>query len=150
MGRVIAVSQIKEVPSTKAGNPPIKKRELYLDTTAYDFYTGAQIGDENKVVLEFGGDKLVEKLGALNLKKDDIAAVTFGLQGNPYTDSQTGKNRVFTAIRSLDIEKMQQAGQQGAQTAQPAPQPQPAPAPEPTPQPTTQNDNGSKEEPLPF
>lgn len=149
-GRVIALSPVQEIPSREAGKPAMKKRELYLDMTMYDPYTGERSDKENKPLLEFGGDKVIEKLAALNLQKDDIVNVSFAIQGTPYKDQKTGKTKVFTAIRCYDIEVVRKAGQQAAQTAQPTPQPQPAPAPEPTPQPTTQNDNGSKEEPLPF
>ena len=149
-GRVIALSPVQEIPSREAGKPAMKKRELYLDMTMYDPYTGERSDRENKPLLEFGGDKVIEKLAALNLQKDDIVNVSFAIQGTPYKEQQTGKTKVFTAIRCYDIELVRKAGQHGAQTAQPASQPQPAPAPEPTPQPTTQNDNGSKEEPLPF
>ena len=40
IGRVIAVSPITEVPSKEQGKPAIKKRELYMDCTTYDPYTG--------------------------------------------------------------------------------------------------------------
>lgn len=149
-GRVIALSPVQEIPSREAGKPAMKKRELYLDMTMYDPYTGERSDRENKPLLEFGGDKVIEKLAALNLQKDDIVNVSFAIQGTPYKDQQTGKTKVFTAIRCYDIELVRKAGQKGAQTAQPAPQQQPAPAPEPIHQPTTQNDNRSKEEPLPF
>ena len=158
-GRVIALSAVQEIPSTTAGNPPMKKRELYLDMTMYDPYTGECSEKENKPllecgVLEFGGDKVLDKIAALNLQKDDVVTVSFVIQGIPYKDKQTGKSRVYTAIRYYDIEVVRKVGQQAAQTAQPAPEPQgkrgydPAAMP-PTNQPAPQND-GNKEEPLPF
>ena len=153
-GRVIALSAVQEIPSTTAGNPPMKKRELYLDMTMYDPYTGERSEKENKPLLEFGGDKVLDKIAALNLQKDDVVTVSFVIQGTPYKDKQTGKSRVYTAIRCYDIEVVRKAGQQSAQTAQPAPEPQgqcgydPAAMP-PTNQPAPQND-GNKEEPLPF
>lgn len=140
-GRVIALSQVQEIPSREAGKPAMKKRELYLDMTMYDPYTGERSDKENKPLLEFGGDKVIEKLAALNLQKDDIVTVSFAIQGTPYKDQQTGKSKVFTAIRCYDIEVVRRANQQ-AQQAAPAPQPQPAP------QPTPQNDG--TQEPLPF
>ena len=154
-GRVIALSQVQEIPSSTAGNPPMKKRELYLDMTMYDPYTGERSDKENKPLLEFGGEKVLEKLAALNLCKDDVVTISFAIQGTPYKDKQTGKSKVFTAIRCYDIELVRKAGQQ-AQPAllQPAPEPQgqrgydPAAMP-PTNQPAPQND-GNKEEPLPF
>lgn len=152
MGRFIALSDEKVIAASEAGKNPMKKREIYLDTTSYDMYTGAQIGEENKVLLEVGGDKMLEKVVALAMKKDDVVAVTFGLQGNAYKDKQTQKNRVFTAIRCLDVEVVARAGQQMQQAVQqPAPAPEqqqvaaPAPVQEPAPQ---TNDNG--QEPLPF
>lgn len=144
-GRVIALSAVQEIPSTTAGNPPMKKRELYLDMTMYDPYTGERSDKENKPLLEFGGDKVLDKLAALNLQKDDVVTVSFAIQGTPYKDKTTGKNRVYTAIRCYDIEVVRKAGQAVAQ--QPAPAPAPTPAPEPQPQ---QQNNGGKEEPLPF
>lgn len=139
-GRVIALSQVKEVSSTTGGEP-IKKRELYLDMTMYDPYTGERSDKENKPLLEFGGDKVLAKLEAMNLQKDDLVTISFAIQGTPYKDKQTGKNRVFTAIRCYDIEMVRKAGQAAAQQAAPAP----APAPEPQPQ---QNDG--KKDDLPF
>lgn len=121
-GRVIALSQVQEIPSREAGKPAMKKRELYLDMTMYDPYTGERSDRENKPLLEFGGDKVLEKLGALNLQKDDVVTVSFAIQGTPYKDQQTGKMKVFTAIRCYDIEVVRRAGQQAVQHAQAVPQ----------------------------
>ena len=137
-GRVIALSDVREVASSEAGKAPIKKRELYLDMTMYDPYTGELSEKENKPLLEFGGDKVLEKIAALNLQRDDVVTVTFAIQGTPYKDKQTGKNRVFTAIRCYDIDVVRKAGQP-LQAAAPAPAPAPAPA----------QSDGNKD-PLPF
>ena len=139
-GRVIALSQVKEVSSTTGGEP-IKKRELYLDMTMYDPYTGDRSDKENKPLLEFGGDKVLAKLEAMNLQKDDVVTISFAIQGTPYKDKQTGKMRVFTAIRCYDIEMVRKAGQAAAQQVAPAPAPAPAPQPQ-------QNDG--KKDDLPF
>ena len=117
-GRVIALSAVQEIPSREAGKPAMKKRELYLDMTMYDPYTGERSDRENKPLLEFGGDKVLEKLAALNLQKDDVVTVSFAIQGTPYKDQQTGKMKVFTAIRCYDIDVVRKAGQQ--QVQQPA------------------------------
>lgn len=146
IGRVIAVSPITEVPSKEQGKAPIKKRELYLDCTTYDPYTGERSQYENKPLLEFGGDKLVDKLGALNLEAGDVVAVSFFVQGTPYKDAQTGKTKVFTAIRTTDIEVVRKRGEV-AGTQQPAPKPEPQPAPAPQAAPQTSQDG---KEPLPF
>ena len=129
VGRVIAVSNVTEVPSKEAGKPAIKKRELYMDCTTYDPYTGERSQYENKPLLEFGGDKLVEKLGALDLKEGDVVKVSFFVQGTPYKDQQTGKTKVYTAIRTTDIEVIRRKDGAAATTQQPANNPNPAPAP---------------------
>ena len=155
-GRVIALSNVQEIPSSEAGKPAMKKRELYLDMTMYDPYTGERSERENKPLLEFGGDKVIEKLAALNLQKDDVVTVSFAIQGTPYKDKQTGKNRVFTSIRCYDVEVVRRANQTvQAQNITPQPQPQAAPAPAPqtvqqTPQNQGQQSNGSNDNILPF
>jgi hypothetical protein len=146
IGRVIALSPITEVPSKEQGKAPIKKRELYLDCTTYDPYTGERSQYENKPLLEFGGDKLVDKLSALNLEAGDVVAVSFFVQGTPYKDAQTGKTKVFTAIRTTDIEVVRKRGEiAGAQQPAPKPEPQPAPAPQAAPQTSQDGKDG-----LPF
>ena len=147
IGRVIAVSPITEVPSKEQGKPAIKKRELYMDCTTYDPYTGERSQYENKPLLEFGGDKLVDKLGALNLEAGDVVAVSFFVQGTPYKDAQTGKSKVFTAIRTTDIEVVRKRVEV-AGTQQPAPKPEPQPAP--APQAASQQTSQDGKEPLPF
>jgi hypothetical protein len=157
-GRVIALSNVQEIPSSEAGKPAMKKRELYLDMTMYDPYTGERSERENKPLLEFGGDKVIEKLGALNLQKDDVVTVSFAIQGTPYKDKQTGKMKVYTGIRCYDIEVIRRAGQ-SVKVQQPEIQPQtqqaaPAPAPQ-TVQQTPQNQgqqqsNGGNDNILPF
>ena len=89
-----------------------------MDCTTYDPYTGERSQYENKPLLEFGGDKLVEKLGALDLKEGDVVKVSFFIQGTPYKDQQ-GKTKVFTGIRTTDIEVIRKKD---------APAPTPAPA----------------------
>ena len=145
IGRVIAVSPITEVPSKEQGKPAIKKRELYMDCTTYDPYTGERSQYENKPLLEFGGDKLVDKLGALNLEAGDVVAVSFFVQGTPYKDAQTGKTKVLTAIRTTDIEVVRKRAEV-AGTQQPAPKPEPQPAPQAAPQATSQDSKDG----LPF
>ena len=141
-GRVIALSGVQEIPSKEAGKPAMKKRELYLDCTRYDPITGVRDERENKPLLEFGGDKLLEKVAALNLQKGDVVGVKFAIQGTPYKDAKDGKTKVFTAIRCYDIEVIRKAD--GSVVQQPV---QAAPAPQPEPQP--QNTSGKSED-LPF
>ena len=140
-GRFIALSQVIVVPSTDPSKQPMKRRELYMDCTRYDSITGEMIGKENKVLLEFGGDKVLDKFEHTKLEKGDIINVDFDLQGNQYTDKNTQKMRVFTAIRCFDFNIIRRAGEpmkvQQPQVAapQPVPEPQPSPAPEPQPDP---------------
>ena len=108
-GKVIAVSDVKTVASSDPSKPAMKKRELYMDCTRYDPYTGERSQYENKPLLEFGGDKVLAKLEALQIKKDDVVTVSFDIQGTPYTDKQTGKMKVYTAIRCYDIEVRRRA-----------------------------------------
>ena len=127
-GRVIALSQVEEIPSKEQGKPSMKKQKLYMDCTRYDSITGLRDEKENKPLLEFGGDKLIEKVAALDLKKGDVVGVRFAIQGNPYKDEKTGKNNVFTSIRCYDIEIIRKADGTAAPTQQPANNPNPAPA----------------------
>ena len=138
-GKVIALSDVKEIPSNEAGKAPMKKRELYIDCTPYDGITGVQMGKENKPLLELGGDKVMEKLETLQIAKDDIVGVRFAIQGNPY--KKDGKLSVFTSIRCYDVVVVRKAGQQAA--------PQPQQPTQTTPQnntPANDNDEGG----LPF
>ena len=153
-GRVIALSKVTEVASIDASKPAMKKRELYIDCTRFDPYTGERSKYENKPLLEFGGDKVLAKLESLNIKPNDIVKVSFDIQGTPYKDKTTGKMRVYTAIRCYDIEVTRRAdGSVPQQAQQPAPQPQPQPAPATQAQQQTMNDplpTADPDDGLPF
>ena len=143
-GRVIALSPVTEIPSREQGKPAMKKREIYVDCTRYDSITGIRDERENKPLFEIGGDKLLEKVAALNLQKDDVVAIKFAIQGTPYKDQQQ-KTKVFTAIRVWDVEVIRKAD--GSPVQQPQAPQQAAPAPEP--QPAPQNTSGKADD-LPF
>lgn len=119
-GKVIALSDVQKVASNDASSPAMKKQMLYLDCTRYDSITGERSGKENKPLLEFGGDKVVDKIAELKLQKDDVVCVSFVIQGTPYKD-KNGKPQVFTAIRCYDIEVVRRAGQQAAPAPTSAP-----------------------------
>lgn len=110
-GRFIALSPVREIASSGEGKQPFKKQEIYMDCTRFDGITGQQISYENKVLLEFGGDKVLDKIKGLNLQKDDVVTVSFDLQGYQTKDNTTGKLKVFTAIRCFDIEIIRRAGE---------------------------------------
>ena len=150
-GRVIALSPITEIASREAGKPAMKKRELYLDCTRYDSMTGERAERENKPLLEFGGDKVLDKLASLNLQKGDVVCVKFAIQGNPYKEEKTGKMKVFTAIRCFDLELIRRAdGMKVQAQPTPAPAPQPQPQPQPAPQAQSPFVGEDNKEHLPF
>lgn len=126
-GRVIAVSGVQTVASADPNKAPLQKRSVYIDCTRYDPYTGERSQYENKPVLEFSGEKVLEKVGAKldGIKKDDVVTISFDIQGVSYKDKATGKTKNFTGIRAYDIEVRRAAGQADAapapQVQQPAP-----------------------------
>ena len=131
-GRVIAVSAVTTVASADASKQPLKKRMVYLDCTRYDPYTGERSQFENKPLMEFTGDRVLEKVNPKldGIKAGDVVTVFFDVQGMDYTDKATGKKRNFTGIRAYDVQVVRQAGdQQGQQQVQffpnSSPQPQP-------------------------
>lgn len=126
-GRVIAVSKEQTVASAQAGREPFKKREIYIDCTRFDPFTGKRSEYENKPLLEFNGDKTLAKVNPIldTLQKDDVVAISFDLQGRQTTNQQ-GQKKFFTSIRCYAIEVVRKAGQPAA--AAPAAPPAPAPA----------------------
>lgn len=132
-GRVIAVSAVQTVASADASKQPLKKRMVYLDCTRYDPYTGERSQFENKPLMEFTGDRVLEKVNPKldGIKAGDVVTVFFDVQGMDYTDKATGKKRNFTGIRAYDVQVVRQAGdQQGQQQGQqffPSSSPQPQP-----------------------
>ena len=117
-GRVIAVSQVQTVSSADASKPPLKKREIYIDCTRYDPYTGERSQYENKPLLEFAGDKTLEKVNPIldQVQKDDIVTVSFELVGRQYK-GKDGKTVFTTGIRCYDIAITRKAAANGMQTA---------------------------------
>lgn len=132
-GRVIAVSAVTTVASADASKQPLKKRMVYLDCTRYDPYTGERSQFENKPLMEFTGDRVLEKVNPKldGIKAGDVVTVFFDVQGMDYTDKATGKKRNFTGIRAYDVQVVRQAGDQQGQQQQgqffpnSSPQPQP-------------------------
>lgn len=132
IGRIIAVDQQQTVASKNDASKTFQRRQVYLDCSRYDSITGEQLS-ENKPLLEFGGKGLdqLNELCNQGLKKGDLVAIEFAVQGNTYKDGQ-GNVKNFTGIRPYSIEryipKNQQQQQQQAisQAAAPAQQPQTA------------------------
>lgn len=133
IGRIIAVDQQQTVASKNDASKTFQRRQVYLDCSRYDSITGEQLS-ENKPLLEFGGKGLdqLNELCKQGLKKGDLVAIEFAVQGSTYKDGQ-GNVKNFTGIRPYSIEryvpKNQQRHQQEQaipQAAAPAPQPQAA------------------------
>ena len=122
-GRVIAVSKVQTVASADPSKAPLKKREIYIDCTRYDPYTGERSQYENKPLLEFVSDKTLEKVNPVldSIQKNDIVTISFDLQGRQYK-GKDGKTQFTTGIRCYDIAVTRRAGQAAAQPVQAAPQ----------------------------
>lgn len=129
-GKIIAISDVQTIKSQDANKQPFDKRQLFLDCTRYDQYTGER-GFENTPIFEFGGKALekLEELIAQGLKKDDIVTISFDIQGSKYT--KDGKIQIFTRVRPYDIEvfKPRNQNNEPQQASAPTPHPTPEPAP---------------------
>ena len=122
-GRVIAVSKVQTVASADPSKAPLKKREIYIDCTRYDPYTGERSQYENKPLLEFVSDRTLEKVNPVldSILEGDIVTISFDLQGRQYK-GKDGKTQFTTGIRCYDIAVTRRAGQAVAQPVQAAPQ----------------------------
>lgn len=139
-GRVIAISAVQSVASSDPSKQPFKKREVYIDCTRFDPYTGQRSEFENKPLLTFAGEKTLAKVNPVldQVQKDDIITVSFELVGRQFKDNDQ-KTRFMTEVRCYDVAITRKAGQQGVHGTQqvssaPAPQPAPQTQPEPAPQ----------------
>ena len=119
-GRVLSVGQPLQVAGKDPSRPFIK-RELVLDCTRYDPYTGERSKFENTPLLEFGGDICKDLDG---IRPGDVVTVSFDITGTKYQDKTTRQEKIFTRVRPYKVEKhsAQQAVQ--AQPQQYAQQPQ--------------------------
>lgn len=145
-GRVLAIGQTQRI-SLKDGKT-LLKRELLLDCTRFDPYTGERDTFENTPLFEFSGDKGVAMLDGIQVGQ--VVSVTFDLQGTRY--EKDGQTKYFTRVRPYAIEDVKaKTQQQGVQHPIPQPTPQyvaPQPqyaAPQPTPQAMPQGNSN-----LPF
>jgi single-stranded DNA-binding protein len=125
-GRIINIAPIQTI-RTQSGNEYLK-REITLDATRFDPYTGERDKFENFPTFEFGG-QLAKDLD--NFRPGQVVTITFELSGTKYQDKQTGETKYFTRIRGYKIEPRQQSSQpQQSAPQQQSPQPQ-RPAPQP-------------------
>ena len=128
-GRVYGISPTQTIP-TKSGKPFLK-REIILDVTRFDPYTGERDKYENFPMFEFTGDKCSE-LDAC--KVGDVVVISFDLQGS-FIDGEDGKKKNFTRVRGYKVEVRGKAVANIQQAQQPVQQPQAAPMPSTPPPP---------------
>ena len=155
-GRVIAISAVQTVASSDPSKQPFRKREVYIDCTRFDPYTGQRSEFENKPLLTFAGEKTLAKVNPIldQVQKDDIITISFELVGRQFKDKDQ-KTRFMTEVRCYDVVITRKAGQQGVQgtqqtASQPAPQPQPVQQQAPAAQSPFVNDGTSDPNFLPF
>lgn len=125
-GRVFSIGQTQSI-QTKSGNP-FTKREIVLDASKYDMYTGEK-GFENYPMFEFTGEKCKDLDG---YQVGQVVTISFDLQGGFY-DDKDGVKRNLTKVRGYKIEARTGVQAQPQQQVQPqaAPQPQYQAAPQP-------------------
>ena len=134
-GRIHEIGQTQAIP-TKKGTT-ITKRDIVLDTTRFDPYTGQRSEYENYPLLEFSGERCKDLDG---FKVGDVVTVFFELQGG-YFDSQDGTKKNFTKVRGFKIEARQSVQPMPQQSVQPQAAPQYAPQyQQPTPPPPGMDD----------
>lgn len=125
-GRVFSIGQTQSI-QTKSGNP-FTKREIVLDASKYDMYTGEK-GFENYPMFEFTGEKCKDLDG---YQVGQVVTISFDIQGGFY-DDKDGVKRNLTKVRGYKIEARTGVQAQPQQQVQPqaAPQPQYQAAPQP-------------------
>lgn len=125
-GRVFSIGQTQSI-QTKNGNP-FTKREIVLDASKYDMYTGEK-GFENYPMFEFTGEKCKDLDG---YQVGQVVTISFDIQGGFY-DDKDGIKKNITKVRGYKIEARTSVQAQPQQQVQPqaAPQPQYQAAPQP-------------------
>ena len=96
IGSIVMIGQTHVFPSKVGGND-FRKRELVIDASTYDRFTGDK--RENFVNMEFTGNKCTE-LDHFNV--GDLVAVSYVLQGRKY--EKDGIVRYFTNIVGYKVE----------------------------------------------
>jgi hypothetical protein len=140
-GRVIAVSAVQRTQPKDASKQPIEFKQLFIDCTRFDPYTGERSQFENTPLLDFQGEnmKLLD-----NIKENDIVQVAIDITGRKYTD-EGGQMKVFNSIRPYQLRKLER---QGAVAASPTQQAAPAQQAAPTQQAMATTQTGTDD--LPF
>ena len=124
-GKLFSIGSTQTIQS-KNGNQ-FTKRDVVLDTTRYDPYTGER-GFENYPMFEFTGEKCKDLDG---YQVGQVVTISFDLQGG-FFDGEDGTKKNFTKVRGYKIEA------RASVQAQPQPHVQPQAAPQPQYQPQYQ------------
>ena len=140
-GRVLSIGEPVVV---QGRNKPFTKREVVIDCTRYDPYTGERSQFENTPALEFGGD-IVAELD--DIRPGEVVTIHFDVVGTRYV-GQDKREKIFTRLRPYKLERRNATQQQPQQTQQ-APQPMPEPATFPPQQPSLFDAMGPSDQ-LPF
>lgn len=110
-GKVIGISQVKSVPSKDASKQPIQFRQLVLDCTRYDPYTGERSQFEDTPLFEFRGENMKLLDG---IQKGDVVTITYDVNGYKYKDAE-GKTQIFMSIRPYQLQKREKKQEAPAQ-----------------------------------
>lgn len=121
IGRMASISQPVQMQPKNGGNP-FTKRDVLLDATTYNTYTGEPV--ENIIPLEFYGDRCAD---LDRFRTGDMVCISFALQGRSWTN-RDGELKRMVSVRPYKIEPygrpQQQPAQQPVQQAAPQPQQQ--------------------------
>ncbi len=119
-GKILGISPVQQLPS-KSGGQPFVKREMLLDATTFNPYTGERSEHENILPLEFTGERCAD---LDRFRPGETVDVSFALQGREWT-GRDGQMRRMLSVRCYKITP--HGKQLAAASPQPAPQPQAAP-----------------------
>lgn len=116
-GRVHFIGDTITIPSKNDPSKSFNKRELYLDTTPYDRYTGQRSEYESFPKFEYRNSNCA-KLDSI--KVGDVVKVSFDITGRFYTN-RDGQQSHMNSIDAFDVEVVRSEQQP---TVQPVQQPQ--------------------------
>lgn len=112
--------------SSADGSKTYIKRNIYLDVTRRDAYTGIRDdAHENMLMLEFMGEKPVAEVAKAQVGQ--VITVSFDLKGRTWTDAASQQQRYGINVNPFRVEVRQPFG-----TRQPQQQPQPSAQPQAT------------------
>lgn len=118
-GKVFQIGNTISLPSKSDPSKSFTKRELFLDTTPYDRYTGQRSEYESFPKFEFRNANC-SKLD--NVKFGDIVKVSFDINGRFYTN-RDGQQSHMNSIDAFDVEVIRQDQSVQPQVQQPTQQP---------------------------